>query len=523
MPECTIKLQEPTVKHFVNYCLLGGSRIRGMELKEKDPMWPGMCNPSIMWDEKTGKFIHILRNVNYILHGSQDTVTCPCGWGPVFYSIPCEDGRNLRTRNWICTTQDPMIDDMEYQLIDTRPYTPKWEFQGQEDARIVRWDDILYTTGVRRDDNKDGRGRMELMSLSEKNHSEIRRTKISALGDDNQYCEKNWMPIMDMPYHYVQLSNPTIIVRTDPKTGRTTEVLRRNHVIGLPDMDYDIFRGSSQVIPWNGKHIAIVHTCELWMTAAQRKYARYCHCFIMWDEDWNIEKVSPLFSFNDYNVEFTCGMAYHNGMFYIPFAIEDNFSFLMEVPEEVLIKFIDNDTSVQYADTIPHTPIHCGITSSMFSINVPSDILYGIGVSYFNNKHFAAAYNIFVRGAELGSSTYKERFMAARSVADAGHRNSHEIGMWILAIEYDPSRPEAYMGAAMYYLCRNQHTTAAYFARKSKELLDKMDPNTPLVYYSRNGLEQLYYKCIMETSEYSEAVKYYTANGMECGKDRRIL
>ena len=68
-----VYLQEPQVKHFVNYCLLGGARIRKMDLHLNDPMWPGSCNPSIMYDKKTEKFKFIVRNVNYVMHGAQDS------------------------------------------------------------------------------------------------------------------------------------------------------------------------------------------------------------------------------------------------------------------------------------------------------------------------------------------------------------------------------------------------------------------------------------------------------------------
>ena len=346
---CNIKLQEPLVKYFVNFCLMGGATVTPMDINFHNPMWPGYCNPSIMWDEKDHNFKMIIRNVNYVLHGAMDFTKNWSNWGPVYYSIPVEDGRNLRTQNFIGVNGDPIHEPWKFQLIKTTPYTPKWEFQGEEDARIVRWDDKLYTTGVRRDDNKDGSGRMELMYLSEKGFQEISRVKVQAL-NKNSYCEKNWMPIKDMPFHYVQQTNPTVIVKTDPKTGRTEEVIHKDRVEGMIDENFDLLRGSSQVIRWGDYWIALVHTCEMWWTSSERKFARYCHTFVVWDSDWNIIKMSPLFSFANYGVEFTCGLEYHDGKFYIPFAIEDNFVFLMTVDEEVIRKFIFNDESVKYAD-----------------------------------------------------------------------------------------------------------------------------------------------------------------------------
>ena len=37
---------------------------------------------------------------------------------------------------------------------------------------------------------------------------EVKRYKIPAPNEkDNPYCEKNWMPILHMPYHFVKWSN----------------------------------------------------------------------------------------------------------------------------------------------------------------------------------------------------------------------------------------------------------------------------------------------------------------------------
>lgn len=518
-----IQLIDADIHHFVNYCLCGGSRIRRMDIKLDDPMWPGLCNPSIMYDHKTDTFKFVIRNVNYVLHGSKDLKKCTSSWGPVLYSIPVEDGRNLKTRNFIGETKDPMTDVWTLTEIRTRPYTPRWEFWGEEDARLVRWDDILYTTGVRRDDNTTGQGRMELMHISESmdNPQEVSRMKVQAL-DKNAYCEKNWMPIQDMPFHYVQLANPTTVVRVDPKTGQTTKVVEKERVSGLPDERFDLLRGSSQVIPWRGGHIAIVHTCELWLTAANRKYARYYHLFIEWDADWNIKRVSPVFSFADYAIEFTCGLEYKDGKFYIPFAIEDNFSFLMEVDENIIDKFLNWDDTIKQADTVSHNENQK--FTRIFDPNATQQDLYEVGMMYHDTGFFAAAYNIFVRSAELFDYTYNERFMAARSVATLGHRDGHEIGMWTYCIMHDPMRPEAYMAAAMYYKYRDAMISAMYFAQESMKYLRPMlDKGYTPIHYSVEDMEYLYNSCLFETNNYHDAIPLMDRYNISHEQDRRVL
>lgn len=527
-PQNQINLQEPEIKYFVNYCLMGGANIVSMDINIHDSMWPGWCNPSIMWDEQDQDFKMIIRNVNYVLHGATDPVKNWSGWGPVYYSIPGEDGRNLKTQNFIGANKNPETDPWTFKLIKTDAYKPIWEFQGEEDARIVRWDDKLYTTGVRRDDNKDGRGRMELMRISDGNYQEVTRVKVKALNEES-YCEKNWMPIKDMPFHYVQLANPTVVVKTNPKTGKTEEVVRKERVGGMVDEKFDLLRGSSQVIRWGDYWMALVHTCELWFTASGRKFARYCHVFVLWDNDWNIVRMSPLFSFANYNVEFTCGLEYHDGKFYIPFAIEDNFVFLMTVEEEVIRKFIFNDESVKYADNSLAFIFDKRFHPEFLDIFQPitdsnkdriQDQLFNAGMWYFNQKFYAAAYCIFTRSTELFEYSYPERFMAARCIADLGHRDRHEISMWMHTIMHDPRRPEAYMAAAMYYKCRGAYIEAMYFANMAME---RLDTQKGMIYYTYESLESLYYDCLWESQYYEGSKEYFDQIGREYDEDKRIL
>lgn len=524
----SIKLQEPDVHYFVNYCLMGGATIAPLDINLHDSNWPGCCNPSIMWDEQDNEFKLIVRNVNYVLHGALDPIKNQSSWGPVLYSIPERDGRNLKTRNFLGTCKDPATEPWQFQLINTTPYKPIWEFQGEEDARIVRWDGKIYTTGVRRDDNKDGRGRMELMHISEKGAHEVSRVKVKAL-DENSYCEKNWMPIKDMPFHYVQLANPTVVVRVDPKTGNTTEVVRKKRATGFIDEKFDLLRGSSHVVRWGDHWIAIVHTCELWLTSNERKYSRYCHVFVEWDNDWNIVKMSPLFNFANYGVEFTCGLELHNGKFYIPFAIEDNFVFLMTVDECVIRKFIGNDESVKMADTYPNISLISVTRSPYMQIFAPMDVegdqqrqLFGTAMYYYDRGFFAAAYCILCRSIEMFNYTYPERFMAARCIADLGLRDNHEISMWIHCIEHDETRPEGYMGIAMFYKCRGRLAEAVYYAQKAMDCY-KMNPNRHMLYYSPDALTRLYHDCMFDSPFYENTIKYMDEHKIEHNTNRRIL
>ena len=69
----------------------------------------------------------------------------------------------METNNYLCKLNDA-LDIISYSKINTSTFDkkPLWDFIGQEDVRIFRWDDILYTCGVRRDIDTIGTGRMEM-------------------------------------------------------------------------------------------------------------------------------------------------------------------------------------------------------------------------------------------------------------------------------------------------------------------------------------------------------------------------
>ena len=69
---------------------------------------------------------------------------------------------------------------------------PLWEFVGLEDGRLVKWDGKYYLTGVRRDVDHIGTGRMELseIDIQRDKVTEVKRSRIPAPPPDRSYCEK---------------------------------------------------------------------------------------------------------------------------------------------------------------------------------------------------------------------------------------------------------------------------------------------------------------------------------------------
>lgn len=318
------------MKNFVNYCLDNQGIIKPLLLKPNDLIGPSLTNPSIYNDN--GQLRVNIRNVNYALYHAEKT-RFQHTWGPLVY-IHREDDVTLTTHNFIADLDDE-CNIQSYYRVDTSELDvkPLWEFIGLEDCRLIRWNDKLYQCGVRRDTTTDGVGRMELSEV--RDEKEVSRWRIPAPGQNNTYCEKNWMPIVDSPYRYLKWCNPVEVVEVDPeqKTCKTVH-------LGNSVSHHNDWRGGSQVIRLFGHYVCVVHETDLWFTETGMKNARYRHRFLVFNDDWELVTTSPLFSFMSAEIEFCCGMAEKNGMVYISFGYQDNAAFVLRVSEDVIEDFV---------------------------------------------------------------------------------------------------------------------------------------------------------------------------------------
>ena len=320
--------------NFVKLALENGGSIKPLIIPAEHTNGTGLCNPSVFVDE--GKILVNLRHIQYTLYHSE-LQKYEHQYGPLVYLNP-ENDISLTTTNFICEL-DQNLDVYYYTKVDTSAFDkqPLWEFVGLEDARLVKWNDKYYLTGVRRDLDTIGTGRMELSEIefSENSVKEVSRFRIPGPPPDDEYCNKNWMPILDMPFHYVKWTNGTQIVRTIPEENRTETVVLRDWVQAPKDL-----RGGSQVIPYKDGYLTLNHETDLFKSEAGRKNATYRHKFTYWDKDWNIQKFSPVFSFLENQIEFACGMAKYQDDYLITFGVQDNAAYILRVPGALMEEMI---------------------------------------------------------------------------------------------------------------------------------------------------------------------------------------
>jgi hypothetical protein len=297
---------------------------------------PSLSNPTIFVSKNKEILINI-RNLNYVLYHSENN-KFEHAWGPLCY-LHKENDQRLFTKNIICKLNKNY--DIEFnEIINTSFFDekPLWEFVGLEDARLVEWDNKLFLSGVRRDTTTNGVGRIELSEIEFKNDMvlEKSRTRIPAPGNNDSYCEKNWMPVLDEPYTYIKWTNPTEVVKFNP-IDKTCKTLVVKDYKSLNTLD---LRGGSQVLPIKNKYIAIVHEVQLYHTESGKKNANYNHRFVVWNKNFELIEVSNPFKFMDAKIEFCCGLADHDDKLLITFGFQDNAAFLLGMPKKILESLI---------------------------------------------------------------------------------------------------------------------------------------------------------------------------------------
>jgi hypothetical protein len=320
--------------NFVKFALENGGTIKPLLIPSEHTNGTGLCNPSVFIDN--GKILVNVRHIQYTLYHSELN-KYEHQYGPLVYLNP-ENDITLTTTNFICELNEN-LDISYWSKVDTSSFDqkPLWEFVGLEDARLVKWNNKFYLTGVRRDLDTIGTGRMELSELefAEDSVKEVSRFRIPGPPPDNEYCNKNWMPILDMPFHFVKWTNGTQVVKVIPEENRTETVVLKDWVQAPKDL-----RGGSQVLPYKDGYLTINHETDLFKSEAGRKNATYRHKFTYWDKDWNIQKFSPVFSFLEGQIEFCCGMAKYQNDYLLTFGFQDNAAYILRVPGHLMEEFV---------------------------------------------------------------------------------------------------------------------------------------------------------------------------------------
>ena len=301
----------------------------------------GICNPSILVEDD--KIHLILRHVEYTLYICENEQKYQsANQGPLSY-YHREDKNELKTNNYYCELDKDSLEIVRYHKIDTSKLDvePIWTFIGLEDARLVKWYNKYYLCGVRRDTTTNGQGRMELseIEIMDDHVKEVNRSRIEVENKDS-YCEKNWMPILSKPFHFVKWTDPTEVVNVDLETNFAQRI---SHKDKKNTTRYDI-RGGSPLIDWfDDTYLCITHEVDFTLKNENgHKNASYYHRFVVFDKDYEIIQMTEPFNFMTGKIEFCIGLERYKDDILIVFGFQDNCSYLVKINEKSLKSFIDD-------------------------------------------------------------------------------------------------------------------------------------------------------------------------------------
>jgi predicted GH43/DUF377 family glycosyl hydrolase len=448
--------------------ILKGGKIVPLILPFKVTGGLGLTNPTILKIED--KLYVNIRHVQYSLYHSEKEQKFQSPYGPLSYLNP-EDDITLTTKNFICEINPDSLEIINYKEVDTSllDVKPIWEFVGLEDARLVNWDDKIQLTGVRRDTTTNGVGRMELSELNNK-FKEVSRKRIEST-DKNSYCEKNWMPILDIPYHYVKWTTPTEVVKYDSKKG----VAKKVHLVEQDVSFKRDIRGGSQVVKYKDYYVALTHEVDLWNDEQGRKDAKYYHRFIVWNKDWNIVYHSDEFKFADARIEFSCGIHFERNHLLITFGFQDTTAFILEMPVLYFEELVGMTSKSKFLDYKLSKDL---FTKYMLDYN-NSKNNFNLGLYYYQQSQWASSLSFFLRSAEIDSDKdfiYESLLFVAKCISNLGRRKTTELSLWNNALRFNPTRPEVYLFLSQYYESLGNFSQAQSFSKIGLEFKDNHVP-----------------------------------------------
>ena len=325
-------------QNLAKYVLEHGGSVHPLIIDSSLTNGTGLMNPSVA--NINGEILCILRHVNYTFYHSENKVF-QHPWGPLTYIHP-ENDLHLRTENYLLKLDpEKLIPENTHKIItsDFDNYEPLWDFVGLEDARLVYWNNSMFICGVRRDTTINGQGRMEVSEISyitKDTVKEVDRNRIPTPNNVDTYCEKNWMPLEDNPFHFIKWTNPTELVFFDKDSNTCISKFVKPQHGNIIDM-----RGGSQVIPWNDGYLCIIHEVIFLKSDVGRKDAIYRHRFVQWDKDFNILRISRDFSLMNAHIEFAAGMCkFDDENTLISFGFQDNAAFIMKIKNNIIDKLL---------------------------------------------------------------------------------------------------------------------------------------------------------------------------------------
>lgn len=485
--------------NFTKYALNGGGELNIM-FSEKiiSSQFPSICNSTVYNDN--GNILTNLRSVNFIQNFEDDSNASQCYYGDLCY-ITRDDDTVLRTENYLgqLDSKLELFNVNKFNIIET--LEPKFEMVGVEDIRLVRWNGILYGIGCNRDFDPSGYCQMVMIEINEKTFSE--KSRIYIKNPEGSTVEKNWVPIIDKPYHFMRWFNPMQIVKVNPETGDFEVVFERE--FEMPEIDYNghRLRGSSQIIPINDGYLAIIHVVQLTLNGRGDKSGRYLHQFLFWDKDFNLKGYSKLFNFTGNVSEFCVGLCEKNGQLYIPFSTNDATQYILRVDKDIVFDFINN-LPAKYIKSLPNNE------HELVFMEPTLNNVTGYARELFLNGNYSSSFINFKRAARILKKQgynylidYIIHIFTGLSLGNSDGRYITELYEFQHAVTLAPDQPEAYYFIGNYYKWRGYEPLSSMYFKLAFDRVGNLLPELENM-LSKDTIIFNYIKSLWFTPRYNE-------------------
>lgn len=212
----------------------------------------------------------------------------------------CNATNPIHTRNYLVQL-DNNLETISQDEILPPANLPAPEFNlvvGFEDMRLFEWGGSLWSSSTVRELNAQGMCEQVLSRIGQAEYQgEYRLDGWHKMLPEKRVHEKNWMPqVRDGKLQFMYHLNET--VDFDGKPLKTTPL----------ELDAGHMSGGSQLIPFSGGWLAIVHEARVHPGHGRRYYQ---HRFVWFDEDNVLKRISLPFVFFSKIIEFAAGLAWH--------------------------------------------------------------------------------------------------------------------------------------------------------------------------------------------------------------------
>ena len=268
------------------------------------------CNPSVAADHR-GNLRCLVRSVNYEL-GEEDGIWFRGDPAPNTVNYFVELGSDLQPKNF------KRLDDVEHRA--TR--LPCRD--GLEDARLFWHNKKWGFTASALHHGPRVRTTMALCTIAKDKVDSIEFIQSPHARD----MEKNWMP-------HVNGSQLTFVYSHHPAESYELLPTRRKlWIASFPTLHG--WSGGSQIIPYNGEKIGIVH-----QRRKDRSRVYYAHRVVAYNSNLEPVKAGREFYFRGKQVEFCAGIVKHDDRYILSFGVKDREAWLVSLTATEIASLFD--------------------------------------------------------------------------------------------------------------------------------------------------------------------------------------